>query len=123
MPYFYDTYAVLEYISGNERYSKYFEEDYGFLTHLNMMEIYYAFLSRHGEKAAEEAYSAAARFVHEFNDNDIKESMKLRLDLRREGLNISYADALGYHLSLKLKVKFLTGDIIFKGLQNVEYIH
>lgn len=122
MPYFYDTYAVLEYINGNERYSKYFEEDYGFLTVLNLMEIYYAFLSRHGEEAAEEVYSAAARFIREFDGDDLKEAMKLRLNLREKGLNISYADALGYHLSLKLKVKFLTADIVFKGLENVEYV-
>ena len=48
--------------------------------------------------------------------------MKLRLNLQNRGLNVSYADALGYHLSMKLKVKFLTGDLIFKGLENVEYV-
>ncbi|MEA2089717.1 MAG: PIN domain-containing protein [Thermoproteota archaeon] len=122
MPYFYDTYAVLEYINGNERYSKYFDQDYGFLTVLNLMELYYALLSQHGEKAAEEVYSAAARFVYEFNDDDVKDAMKLRLNLKRNALNISYADALGYHLSLRLKVKFLTGDTAFKQLENVEYV-
>jgi len=81
MPYFYDTYAILEYTSGNKRYSRYFEEDYGFLTVLNLMEIYYALLKEH-----------------------------------------SYADALGYQLSMKFKVKFLTGDLVFKDLENVEYV-
>jgi len=122
MPYIYDTYAVLEYISGNRKYARYFEEDYGFLTVLNLMEIYYAVLSRFGEEAAEEAYSATETFLREFDEKDVKESMKLRLKLRRRELNISYADALGYHLSLKLKVKFLTGDIVFKGLENVEFV-
>jgi len=122
MPYFYDTYAVLEYINGNEQYLKYFKDNYGFLTVLNLMEIYYALLSQYGEKAAEEVYSAASKFAYEFNGDDVKEAMKLRLKLRRNGLNISYADALGYHLSLRLKVKFLTGDIAFKRLENVEYV-
>ena len=122
MPYVYDTYAVLEYLSGNRRYARYFEEDYGFLTVLNLMEVYYAVLTRFGEEAAEEAYSAAATFLLEFDEEDVKEAMKLRFKLRRRGLNVSYADALGYHLSLKLKVKFLTGDIVFKGLENVEFV-
>jgi len=122
MPYIYDTYAVLEYISGNRKYARYFEEDYGFLTVLNLMEIYYAVLSQFGEEAAEKAYSATASFLREFDEEDVKESMKLRLKLRRQGLNVSYADALGYHLSLRLKIKFLTGDIVFKGLENIEFV-
>ena len=122
MPYFYDTYAVLEYLSGNRKYSSYFDEDYGFLTILNLMEIYYALLKQHGEAAAEEGYSASSQFVYEFDDDDVKEAMKLRLNLQNRGLNVSCTDALGYHLSMKLKVKFLTGDLIFKGLENVEYV-
>jgi len=122
MPYFYDTYAILEYINGNERYSRYFEEEYGFLTILSLMEIYYALLSQHGEEAAKEVYSAAAKFLYDFDEDDVKEAMKLRLKLRRKGLNISYADALGYYLSLRLKVKFLTGDTVFKELENVEFV-
>ena len=122
MPYFYDTYSILEYMSGNRRYSPYFEEDYGFLTVLNLMEIYYALLKGHSEEAADEGFSASSKFLCDFDDADIKEAMKLRLNLRNRGLDISYADALGYQLSMKLKVKFLTGDRVFKGLENVEYV-
>ena len=75
MPYVYDTYAVLEYLSGNRRYARYFEEDYGFLTVLNLMEVYYAVLTRFGEEAAEEAYSAAATFLLEFDEEDVKEAI------------------------------------------------
>ncbi len=121
-PYFYDTYAVLAYMNGNKGYIRYFEEDYGYLTALNLMEVYYALLRVHGEEAAEEGYSSSSKFEYEFEDDDVKEAMKLRLRLRNEGLSISYADALGYFVSMKLKVKFLTGDIDFKNLENVEYI-
>lgn len=122
MPYFYDTYAILEYMSGNGRYSRYFEEDYGYLTVLNLMEIYFALLREHGEEAAEEGYSASSRFLCEFGDEDIKGAMRLRLNLRNRGLNLSYSDALGYQLSMRLKVRFLTGDLVFKELENVEYV-
>jgi len=54
MSYFYDTYAILEYMSGKKRYSRYFEEDYGFLTVLNLTEICYSLLKEHGEEAADE---------------------------------------------------------------------
>jgi predicted nucleic acid-binding protein len=48
--------------------------------------------------------------------------MKLRLRLKKDGHNISYADALGYYLAQKANVKFLTGDKYFKDLQGVEFV-
>jgi len=67
-------------------------------------------------------YSASSRFLCEFDGMDIKEATKLRLNLQSRGLNVSYSDALGYHLSMKFKVKFLTGGFIFKELENVEHV-
>jgi hypothetical protein len=59
----------------------------------------------------------------EFDDSDIRRAMKLRLELRRKKrLDLSYADALGYFLSLKHGIKFLTGDPEFKNLENVEFV-
>lgn len=86
------------------------------------METYYAVLRDYGEAAADRAYSAAAKYSVEFDDEDVKRSMKKRLELRRKKLNLSYADALGYILSFKLKVRFLTGDNAFKDLDNVELV-
>jgi predicted nucleic acid-binding protein len=48
--------------------------------------------------------------------------MKLRSKLKKNGCDISYADALGYYLALKSNVKFLTGDNWFKGLEGVEFV-
>ena len=48
--------------------------------------------------------------------------MKLRLELRRRGHDVSYADALGYFLSKKMGIKFLTGDRTFRDLSGVEYV-
>ncbi len=86
------------------------------------MEIYYAVLRDYGETAAEKAYSAAAKYTVEFGDVDVKDGMKRRLELRRRKLDLSYADALGYVVSLRLKLRFLTGDDAFKDLQNVEFV-
>ncbi len=86
------------------------------------MEIYYGILKDYSEADAEEAYSANAKYAVEFGDDDVKDAMKRRLMLRRKKLNLSYADALGYTVSLRLKAKFLTGDQAFEDLENVEYV-
>lgn len=86
------------------------------------MEIYYAVLKDYGEVEAEKAYSATGKFLIDFDDEDVKEAMRKRLQLRRKKLNLSYADALGYTLALRLGVSFLTGDEEFETLDNVEYV-
>ncbi len=87
-----------------------------------MMETYYAVLRDHGQNAAEKAYSATAKYTVEFDEEDLKSAMNKRFELRRRKLDLSYADALGYTLSLRLRVKFLTGDDAFKNLENVEFV-
>ena len=48
--------------------------------------------------------------------------MKLRLKLKREGRDVSYADALGLFLSGRMGTRFLTGDRALRGLDGVEYV-
>ncbi len=86
------------------------------------MEVYYVVLRDYGEAAAEKAYSATAKYTVEFRDGDLKEGMKKRLELRRKKVDLSYPDALGYTVSLRLRLRFLTGDDGFKDLENVEFV-
>jgi predicted nucleic acid-binding protein len=120
--FFYDSYAVLAFISGHTGYRKYFEECDGILTKLNLLEIFYRSLEQHGSKAASSIVQTFSKYAVDFGIDDISDSMKLRLELRREGRNVSYADALGYSLSRKMGIRFLTGDRTFKGLARVEYL-
>ncbi len=120
--YFYDSYAVMAYLSDNQNYKSYFEENDGFLTKLNLLEIYYRTLEVHGSTAASQVITVFSKYVVDFQQSDIEGSMALRLKLKKNGRNISYADALGYFFSLKANVKFLTGDKWFKGLENVEFV-
>jgi len=53
------------------------------------MEAYYAVLKDYGEAEAEKTYSAAGKYLVEFDDEDVKEAMKRRLQLRRKKLNLS----------------------------------
>ncbi len=86
------------------------------------MEVYYAVLKDYGEADAEKAYSATRKYLVEFDDEDVKEAMRRRLQLRRKKLNLSYADALGYIVAVRLGLRFLTGDEEFETLDNVEYV-
>ena len=120
--YFYDSYAVLAYLSGNPRYTPYFEECDGFLTKLNLLEICYRTLQVHGAQAASRVTRTFSKYLVDFDVSDIEGGMKLRLTLKKEGSDISYADALGFYMATKHGVKFLTGDKWFEGRKNVEFV-
>lgn len=120
--FYYDSYAVMAYLSGNPNYRVYFEENEGILTKLNLIEICYRTMELHGDEAATEVTTLFSKYAVDFGRIDILRSMKLRLKLKKEGRNISYADALGYYLALKNKLRFLTGDQEFKELDNVEFV-
>lgn len=120
--FFYDSYAVLAYIDDRPEYVTYFEQNDGCLTKLNLMEIYYRMFQTHGPQAASEAINAFSKYERDFGIDEIKGAMRLRLRLKRRGLNISYADALGYHIAQLSRIKFLTGDSAFEKLKGVEFI-
>jgi len=86
------------------------------------MEVYYRSLEAHGSRAASDVLGSFSKYLIDFDSEDIAGSMKLRLDLKRKGHDISYADALGYFLSRKMGAKFLTGNKTFKRLDGVEYL-
>ena len=112
----------MAFTSGHRGYKKYFEESDGVLTKLNLLEIFYRSLEQHGSKAASDILSTFSKYLIDFGLEDVSDAMKLRLELKRERHDLSYADALGYSLSRRLKIKFLTGDPAFRGLSGVEYL-
>jgi predicted nucleic acid-binding protein len=120
--YFYDSYAVLAYTSGHQAYREYFEENDGVLTQLNLLEIFYRSLDQYDSKVAQDVLGSFYKYHVDFDEEDISASMRLRVVLKRKGLDVSYADALGYFLSQKMGMKFLTGDRAFRSLKGVEYV-
>ena len=120
--YFYDTYALTEYTSGNKKYKKYFQEHKGITTKLNLMELYYAFLKYTDKEKAGLIYNSFLPLTVEVEDNIIKNAMQLRLKLKQQKRNISYVDAIGYQIAKEQGIKFLTGDKEFKDLKNVEFV-
>ncbi|MGI0102743.1 MAG: hypothetical protein ACREA7_09140 [Nitrosotalea sp.] len=120
--FFYDSYAVLAFTSGNLAYKTYFEDHDGVLTNLNLLEIFYRSLEQFGPTAASEILETFSKYLIDFGLEDIEGAMKMRLQLKRKGHDVSYADAVGYFISRKTGIKFLTGDSTFQGLRGVEYL-
>ncbi len=121
--YFYDSYAVIEYLNGNQKYRHYIEDADGVLTKLNLMEVYFRILKINGPGAAKDTVNSFSKYLIDFDLTAIAGAMKLRLGLmNKKHLDISCADALGYFLAKKLEIKFLTGDGAFRHLENVEFI-
>ena len=120
--YYYDSYAIIEFLDKNQEYKKYFAEDSGILTALNLMEVSYSLQKHFGFKSTVEHLESFLPYLVTFDLSDIDSAMRLRLALEKKKLNISYVDALGYHLAKKHGVSFLTGDRHFKDLDNVTFV-
>ena len=122
--YFFDTYALHKIKEGNESYRPYGGQAGIATTKLNLMELYYSYFVKQGRNAAEEAFNEFKDFCVGISDETIKESASLRAEIKAKvkGSNISFVDCIGYVLAKKLRIKFLTGDREFEGLDNVEFV-
>lgn len=120
--YYYDSYAIIEFLDKNQRYKTYFTEQKGILTILNLMEVSYSLQKHFGFKSTAKHLERFLPYVVNFDLSDIDAAMKLRLRLKTKKLNVSNVDALGYHLAKKHGALFLTGDRSFENLDNVEFV-
>jgi predicted nucleic acid-binding protein len=120
--FFLDTYAIIEYLRGNPRFARYVEGRDWVTSLLNLMETYYAVLRDNSEDDAERVWLVFRDRAVGLADEDVKAGMKTRLALRARGLDLSYADAVGYHLAQRVHAKFVTGDAAFSRLPHVEFL-
>ena len=118
--FFYDTYAILEIIKGNEYYNKYVKNIGIVTTKLNLMELFYRLYILHGMETAELYYQKYLPFAVGISDSSIKKAAIFRAENKKKDL--SYLDCVGYVLALGHKIKFLTGDRQFKDMENVEFV-
>ncbi|MBU0472382.1 MAG: PIN domain-containing protein [Nanoarchaeota archaeon] len=114
--YFYDTYALAKIVLGDEKYRKYDQFDI-VTSKLNLMELY-LFMLRNKIPGPKSIYEMFEESTVDIQNEDVFQAIKLKL----KNKNISYVDVVGYILSKKHKVKFLTGDKAFKGMPNVEFV-
>jgi predicted nucleic acid-binding protein len=122
--FFLDAYAMVEYLRGNKRFAGLVASEARRATSvMNLVELYYLVLREHGsEEEADGALAAFGQFESQVTAEDIRNGMKMRLSARARKTGFSYADAIGYAMSSRLGMKYLTGDDAFKSLPNVEFV-
>jgi len=118
--YYFDTYAFFEIIRGNPDYIQYSKEVSIITTKMNLMELYYWLLRRKGKEEADKYYLKFLPFCIDITNDIIKKACEFRLKYKDKEL--SYIDCIGYMIALEKGIKFLTGDMGFEGMSNVEYV-
>lgn len=118
--YFFDSYAFYEIIEGNKNYEHYTMNIAIITTRLNLMELHYGLLLKYGKREADKYYDEFVQFSINFSDEIIKKANEFRASLKHRKL--SYVDCVGYITALSRNIPFLTGDLQFKDLENVEYV-
>ena len=121
--YYFDSYALIELIRGNENYKPYIHTE-GIFTFLNLIECYHSWLYELGEEKANFYFSFFNKYCFPVMDDDIKNGVKLRIKMRNQNkfYKPSFVDCIGYIIALRFGVKFLTGDNAFKDMDNVEFV-
>src|SRR3989344_4219620 len=120
--YFFDTYAIVEINKGSPNYIKYKEAKF-VTTLLNLMEFYNVLLKKFDAEKSSNEFDFYLSGCVELNPSIIKEAVEFRAEFNnKNNFRISYVDAIGYIISLRLNIKFLTGDEAFKNLENVEFV-
>ena len=87
---------------------------------MNLYELYYSLIKEDEDKLAEEFFSRLIGSCIKIIPEDIKAAAKFRLKNTRN--DISFIDSLGYTISLRIGLKFLTGDEQFKNLNNTKFV-
>ncbi len=82
MSYFWDSYAVIELMSGNANYGKYSGEKVR-ITVFNLVEIYWFALHEYGLEAAREVYETYRKAAIEPDDETLWESVEMRKRSKR----------------------------------------
>ena len=117
--YFFDSYAIIEIIKGNENYKKY-TKSIVLTTKLNLFEVFYILIRDAGEKEANYFIDKYYPSIIDFDKEIIKKAAEFRLKYKKRDLSMT--DCIGYFLSKKWKVRFLTGDKEFEDMENAKFV-
>lgn len=119
MTYFFDSYAIIELSESSAPYEKY--QGFEIITSvLNVGEIYQIILRKNGKEEADRWFKNINFKLLEITPEIITEAVYFRHSKKKN--DFSLPDAVGYKLSLKHNIKFLTGDRQFENLPNVEFV-
>lgn len=120
MSYFFDTYAIIEVLDGSFAYRKYLKEPMR-LTLLNLGELHYYLLKKDIEKhEIGVTYDKLIPLCIDISAEDIKEAMEFKFSHKKKAF--SFVDSVGYVVSRREGLIFLTGDKEFEDICGVEYV-
>ncbi len=117
--YFFDTYAIIESLKGNPKYENY-KDCRAMISAFNLAELHLHVTRIFGNKIADEVLEEYSHCVVNFELEDIKEATKIKIKYAKR--KISVPDSIGYVISKRLRIRFLTGDEKFEDLENVEFV-
>jgi len=117
--YFFDTYAIIEILKGNKGYEK-FKDSQAIISTFNLAELHLHITRIFGAEVAENSLGEFSNCVAGFEMEDFIEATKFKLKDTKK--NFSIPDSIGYAMSKRLGLKFLTGDKNFQDLGNVEFV-
>lgn len=120
--FFADSYAIIEILKGNERYLPYMT---GHLvtTEFNFCEVAFAVCRDYPEKTRQ-VMARVRKMVAlaPTTDEDYCEGAAMRRKTTGAGKKLSTIDCVGYAVSRRQKIPFLTGDREFEDIENVEFV-
>ena len=117
--YFFDSYAIIELIKGNEKYD-FIKESLIITSAMNLAEVYYALLIEGHRDIGDKIINSLNVELIELTSEIALKSALFRFKNKKSEL--SYIDCMGYILALDNNLLFLTGDKGFEFMENVEFV-
>jgi len=117
--YFFDSYAIIELIRGNENYD-FVKEEIITTSAMNLAEVYYALLLDQNKEVAKKIINSLNVELIEITSEIAIESSLFRYENKKH--KFSYIDCIGYLLAKNNNLIFLTGDMQFENLINVKFV-
>ena len=114
-----DTYAMVEIFEGNKKYLVYKGANSA-TTIFNLFEFYQVVLSKYDKEKADVVFKNYRAIVKEVSDEVLKSAAEFKLEHKKK--RFSFTDCIGYKYAESVGAKFLTGDYVFKGFPNVEFV-
>ena len=119
---FADSYALVAFLEGNDRYVRIFQSKTLVTTALNVLEVYGTLLRRIDRREARELASGFLPIAVSAPAEASLAAAEFRHSMRARKKDCSYVDAWGYSVAHQLSIRFLTGDHAFRHVENVEFV-
>ncbi len=115
----FDTYAIIEVISGNKNYGSYLDSEI-IINDFIFAELCYNLIKEKGLEKSSWLMEKYSKFIMKINPRIIISAMVFRFENRK--MDVSMADCISYMQAKDLNMRLLTGDKEFMDMPNVEFV-